>query len=67
MWSFHLDNSQGRHRYGMILGRNILYELKIDLCFSNNTTRENGGTYEGCTNPMKIISKIHFNFSSDWL
>ena len=38
---FHEDDSQGNHKYNMIIGRYIFYELKIYLCFSNNTIREN--------------------------
>ena len=51
----------------MILGHEIFSELKIDLCFFNNTIRKNGGAYEGCNDPMKDVYKINFNVSSDWL
>ena len=43
MWNFHMDGSQGHHRYGMILGGEILTKLNMELCFSNNTVRVNGG------------------------
>ena len=26
----------------------------------------NGGVYKGCTSPIKVVSEIHFNFSSRW-
>ena len=32
-WDFHLDDSQSKHRYDMILGCDILSELKIDFFF----------------------------------
>ena len=35
--------------------------------FSDNTIRENVVTYEGCTGPMKDISKIDLILSSYWL
>ena len=37
----------------MIIGRDILLELKLDLCFSNYTIIGNVGAYEGCTTPMR--------------
>ena len=65
MCNFHVDDLQGRHRYDMIIGCDILSELNIDLCFSYNTIRLNGGTHKGCTAPMKDVSKINVNVSSD--
>ena len=38
-WNFHVDDSQGYHRYNMILVCEIFSELNIDLCFYNNTIR----------------------------
>ena len=67
MWNFHVNNSQENHGYNMVLGRNIFSELNIYICFYKNTIRENGGTHEECTAPMKDISKININSSSDWL
>ena len=37
----------------MIIGRDLLLELKLDLCFSGYTIKVNGCVYEGCTAPMK--------------
>ena len=59
--TFRVDDLQGRHIYGMIMWREILSELNMDLCFSKNTARENGDKYKGCTNSMKYLSKIKFN------
>ena len=44
----------------MILGQDILSELKICLDFSDHMIKCNGGAYKGCTTPMKDISKINF-------
>ena len=55
--NFYMDDLQVFHRYGIILGHDILSKLNMDLCFSNNTIRVNGFTYEGCTATNKYISK----------
>ena len=52
-WRFHVDDLQKNSRYDMIIGRDLLLELKLDLYFSNFTIKGNGGAYEGCTAPMK--------------
>ena len=65
MWDFHVGHLHGNQKYDTILGRHILFELKIDLCFYNNTIRGNGGAHEGCTAPMKDVSKISLNLSSN--
>ena len=51
----------------MILGRDILSEINVDLCISGNIIRRNGCAYEGYTTPMKNVSKINFNASFDVL
>ena len=51
----------------MILGNGIFSELQIDLCLSDNIIRRNGGNYEGCNDPIKDVSNIYFNGSSNWL
>ena len=51
--NFHMDDSWGNHRYNMILGCDILSELKEYLRFSIITIRVNGGAYEVCTDPTK--------------
>ena len=38
-WEFHVDDSQGDHNYNMILVRDILSELKIDLFLSDDIIR----------------------------
>ena len=57
-WSFHMGESQRNSRYDMIIGRELLLELKLDLCFFNYTIKGNGGVYEGCTAPMKYPSNM---------
>ena len=39
----------------MIIGRDLLLELKLDFCFSNYTVKRNGGPYKGCTAPMRYL------------
>ena len=66
MQNFHVYDNQGNHRYDMILVHNILYELRIYLCLSENTIRVNVGTYEVCTDPM-IFFENYFNMSPNWI
>ena len=42
----------------MIIGRDLLLELKLDLCFSYYTIKGNGYVYKGCTAPMKDPSNL---------
>ena len=51
-------DSQDNHSYNMILGRDILSELRIDLRLPKNTIRVNLGMHKRCTTPMKYISKL---------
>ena len=53
-----MDESKGNYRYNIILGHDILSELQIGICFSNNKMRGDEVTYEGCTAPMKYITNI---------
>ena len=68
-WQFHVDDSPGAHRYDMILGRDIMDKLDLDICFSDNTIKctKEGAAFEGCTAPMKDLATISPNASSDWL
>ena len=50
----------------MILGRDIFTGLKIDLCFSDNTIKENGGACKGCIAPMKDITNILLSAKSHY-
>ena len=51
----------------MILGQDIWSEMKIDLCLYKNKTSKYGGACEVCMPPMKEISNINFNPSSNWI
>ena len=64
-WYCHVDDSLVLGRYDMIIGRDLLSELCINLDFSTHTITCHGGAYEGCTAPMKDVDSINFNDSSD--
>ena len=66
VWNIHVDDSNGNHTHYMILGHDISFKLRIDLCLFNNTIRVNEGTYKKCTTTMKEVSKINLNMSSNW-
>ena len=57
-WNFHMDDSQKNSRYDMIMGRDLLLELKLDLCFSYCTIKGNVGAYKACTVYMKHPSYL---------
>ena len=42
----------------MIIGRDLLLELKLDLCLSNYTIRGTRSPYKGCTAPIKYLSNL---------
>ena len=67
MWNFHVDYLKCTHRYNMILGCYILFGKNIDLCISYNTIKLIGGSYEGCTAPMKDVLEINFKYPSNWV
>ena len=70
MRNFHVDDLQVNFRYNMILGCDIYLELKIDLCFSDNTVRGNVGAYKECTlldiriDPNAINGKTFYQFQN---
>ena len=66
-WNLHVNDSKGKNRYDMILGRYILPELKGQIWFYDQTMRENGRTYKGYTTPMKDVSNINLNVPPDWI
>ena len=45
----------------MIIGQDLLLELKLDLRLSDFTIKGNGGTYKGFTAPMRYT----YNFCDD--
>ena len=48
-----MDDSHESSQYDMIIGRDLLLEIKLDLCFSNYTIKGSVGVYEGSTTPMR--------------
>ena len=57
-WNFHEDDLQKNSRYDMIIGRDLLLELKLDLCLYNCTIKINGGVYKVCTVSMQYNSDL---------
>ena len=51
MWKYHVEESTDG-RYNMILGRDPLTALGLDLKFSENVIIGREGPYEGCYTPM---------------
>ena len=47
-------------RYNMILGRDLLTALGLDLKFSENIILESDGPYKGCSAPMVDVSTYDF-------
>ena len=47
-------------RYDMILGRDLLTSLGMDLRFSENTIVDGEGPYAGCLVPMVDLSNYYF-------
>ena len=58
-WKFHVDN-KNKSRYDMILGRDLLTALGLDLIFSENIIISVEGPYEGCLVPMADFSNYDF-------
>ena len=56
-WNLHVYNSQGKHRYYVILGSDILYELKKKSFSHKNKIMLNGGAYKIYTDQMKEVPK----------
>ena len=52
---YHVDNKTNS-RYDMILGRDLLYALGLDLNLSGNIIIGGDGPYEGCSAPMVGVS-----------
>ena len=60
MWKCHVDK-YATGRYDMILGRDILTALGIDLKFSENIIHGGEGPYKGCSTPMVDVENYNFN------
>ena len=60
-WKRHVD-SKTNSRYDIILGRDLLTALGLDLRFSENIIICGEGTYEGCLTPM--VDSSNYDFKS---
>ena len=63
-WKFHVDEYT-KGRYNIILGRDLLIALVLDLKFSENFIIGGEGTYEGCLSPMVDVSNYEFIYIID--
>ena len=58
-WKYHVDDSTAG-RYDMIISRDLLNKIGIDLKCSKNTIEYIKGPYQGCTTPMVNIDYYEF-------
>ena len=63
-WKCHVDEYT-KGRYYMILGRDLLTALGLDLKLSENVIIGGEGPYEGCYAPMVDIRNYDFNIITD--
>ena len=63
-WKCHLDKKTNS-RYDMILGRDLLSALGLDLNFSQNLIIGGEGPYEGCLEPMSDFSNYDFKYLTE--
>ena len=56
-WSFHVDDS-AKGSYYMILGRDILIDLGLNLKLSSNVIEAYDGTIKGSMEPMVDLCMI---------
>ena len=57
-WNCHADLTDGNSRYDMIIGRDLLSELKFILDFGNNKINCKEGPYKGCSTRMKNFDDV---------
>ena len=58
-WKCHVDDS-AKGRYDMILGRDILIELRSNLRFSDHIIKADYGPFKGSKIPMVDLGKCEF-------
>ena len=63
-WKCHVDESTNG-RYDMILGRDLLTTLGLDLKFSENIMIGGKGPYEGCSAPIVDLNYYDFRSITD--
>ena len=61
MWKYHV-NEYTDGRYDMILGRDLLTALGLDINFSENVIIGEEGPYIGCSST--IVDVINYDFKS---
>ena len=59
MWNCHIDDS-AKGRYYMILGRDLLTALGLNIKFSYRVIKSDGGTFKGLTAPMVDLGMYEF-------
>ena len=57
-WECHIDDNDNNNRYDMIIGRDLLSELKFCVDFGNNIISCNEGPFTGCSTRMKEIDDV---------
>ena len=63
-WKFHVDEFT-TGRYNIILGRDLLTALGLDLKFYENILIGGKSPYEGLSAPMFDVINCGFNFLTD--
>ena len=63
-WKYHVDK-QITIRYDMILGRDLLTALGLDLKFSENISIGGDGPYERCSETMVDLRYYKFEYLRD--
>ena len=61
MWGFHVDDSS-KGIYGMILSRDILTALGLNIKFSNHVIKSDYGPFKGPMAPMVDMGTYAFKY-----
>ena len=64
MWKYYV-NKYTNDRYDMILGRDLLNAMGMDLKFYDNVVIGGEGPYKGCSSPMVDVSYYNFTYITD--
>ena len=57
-WKVHVDSSNGPNRYDMIIGRDLMKEIKCVLDFDDECILFNNGPFAGRSAPMKDLNEF---------
>ena len=63
-WKFHFDESTNG-KYDIILGRDLITALVLDLKFYDNVMIGRHGPYEGCLSLMVGVNNYNFKYITD--